>query len=241
MNEEQILLYDFYHASVKSSLIQHITNEPTQKFCQIGCGKYDIHLWDRYHVSKITFVDNNPYLLKLLEERCKHKKEVRFDVQQNLKFEKDSYHHVFIPDMNRFCTNHDTLNELFMTLSESVVHGGYVVGTLLDLEQIQYILNYQHFYKNTYGFIKTLFFDHSKIGNSVKIGLPNKLYLQERTVEIYYLATKEYICNVAKANGFETVFTKSYKDYSHKCKVYLEQDYLDYLYLFTSIMFKKIN
>lgn len=241
MNEEQILLYQYYHASVKSNLIQHITNEPSEYFCQIGCGKYDIHLWERYHVSKITFVDNNPFLLKLLEERCKNKKECRFIVHQNLKFDKESYHGIFIPDINQYCTNHDFLNSLFMTLSDSVVHGGYVVGTLLDIKQVQQILNYQHFYKNNHGFIKTLYFDNSKIGNMIKLGLPNKLYLQERTVEIYYLATKEYICNVAKANGFETVFTKSYKEYGHKFKHHIEKEYLDYLYLFTTFMFKKTN
>lgn len=239
MDVEYIKLYRVYHSFVKSSLIQQITNDAHVNV-QIGSEVSDIHHWDRHYSNKLCIIEKNNFKLKQIMERY-HKMKIKKDI----KFENDyipsvkDIDNIFITSLNPFCVSEMTMNAFLQKVSKMLKDGGYCVGILMDESSVLELLAGNHFYKNNAGFIKKIMFDDKKYGHSIKLGLPNKLFLNERTIDIFYLSCKDSIVSLAKKHNLELVFWKRFNEYSIQCKKYIRNDYRLFIELYSSFMFKK--
>lgn len=243
MEKEQIQLYFSFHSHVKSSLIRQISNVSLLNL-QIGCNPKDIHSWDRHYNNKLYMLDRDEKFISEMTKRfkrCKIKKDFKFE-QVNDYFNLPKSNNIFIPDFaSRFPTA-ISLESAFCSISNSINVGGYFVGTIVDGESVLEVLAGNHFYKNCAGFVKKLYFDvTNKLSHSIKIGLPNKLFLNERTIEIHYLGYRHMLQTLGKKYNLELVFWKKYHQYDFKCKQYTINEYRILLDMFSSFMFKKIE
>lgn len=240
MEKEQIQLYYAFHLHVKSSLIQQISNDSTCNV-QIGCEPYDIHIWDRHYNSKLLCVDNNPHKVQQISQRFKKskcKKDFKFEVGLSYPV----VNNIAIPYFGSFCVTLPMLTSMMETISNRLQNGGYFVGMVVDGDSVLELLAGNHFFKNNIGFVKKLYFDcNSKIGHSIKIGLPNKLFLNERTIETHYICYKDVIVSIANSHNLELVYWKPFHKYQFPCKRHISNEYKLVLELFSSFMFKKLN
>lgn len=244
MEKEQIQLYQSFHYHVKSSLIRQISNDSIFNL-QIGCHDVkDIHLWERHYNGKLSIVDINDRYVSELNKRyrkCNIRKDFKFENCRDYKL-LPKVNNIFIPNFPTAFTSVNNLDYIFNIISNCLNVGGYFVGTLVDGDSVLELLAGSHFFKNNVGFVKKLYFNTSnQLNHSIKIGLPNKLFLNQRTIEMHYIGYKSILQLFAKQYNLELVFWKKYHQYNFKSKQYTINEYRILLDIFSSFMFKKIE
>ena len=248
-HKDQSTMLRMYNNNVKSILIEQVSNNGTKLF-DLGVGRGgDIHKWNRYGITKVIGVDINISYIQEAQKRfkqSKYKRDYKFYVIKHVDhilkncekgFDNVSCNFAF----HYFCSDLETLHNVFKIISELLKVGGYFIGTVPDGEKIVKLLGKSNIYKSSCGVIKKDYLKLNKIGDRIKFGLSGTLYFGDRTVSIEYLVFKETLEEVAKQYGLLLVFWKGFEEYEHRLKETMNEDTKTMCYVNSAFMFKKIT
>lgn len=253
--EENSKIMRKFHNYVKFLLYKKYC-KPDSTLLDLGCGRGgDMVKWHNTNITKVVGIDiNKPFIIDAIKRYNQNKdlqnrdymfyftvsKHIFTDFlkMKNLSQVYDNISCMFA--LHYFFNNRENVMQIFSQISNTLQNGGYFIGTVMNGNKVQKLIEDAEVYNSTSMFIRREFSQQMNYGSKISFMLSGTLYFGEKTLSTEYLVFEHVLREVGNIYKLKLIEYNCFSDY-HTNQFPLSPDFETSSYLNYTFAFQKIT